>query len=73
MANTEVRVLTVLNRIAAQVSADEDYAEMYAEMLDSLLGEAHGNDAFGTEGQSDPRGDFRNGEWSMNRVEGVDA
>lgn len=29
-------------------------------------------DAFGTEGQCDPRGDFRDGEWSMKRVQGVD-
>ena len=30
------------------------------------------NDGFGTEGQSDPRGDRRDGEWSMWQVQGVD-
>ena len=28
--------------------------------------------SIGTEGQNDPRGDMRNGEWSMDRVEGID-
>lgn len=40
-----------------------------ADMLDSALDELASNDAFGSEQQCDPRGDFRNGDWSMWDVE----
>lgn len=71
------RTLKVLERFTALVKdMDEDeceaWAEAWADSLDALLDEAASNDAFGTDGQCDPRGDFRNGEWRMNRVEGLD-
>jgi len=37
-------------------------------MLNTLQSE----DAFGTEGQNDPRGDFRESNWSMEYVQGID-
>lgn len=67
------RVAVVLERMLAMARDNEDDAEMLAEALDTMLTDLHGNDGFGTEGQCDPRGDFRNDRWSMTRVEGVDA
>lgn len=60
----------VLDRIKQQCADDSDYREMYMIELDKMLDDLHGQDAFGTEGQSDPRGDFRNGEWSIMKPEG---
>lgn len=72
MTITQDRVVKVLDRIKQQVLDDDQEAEMWSESLNDLLEDMLSNDYFGTEGQSDPRGDFRNGEWSMDRVEGVD-
>jgi hypothetical protein len=66
------RVLRVLDNIKRAVEQDEDEACMYAPELEAMLNEMLGNDAFGTEGSTDPRGDMRNGNWSMDRVEGID-
>lgn len=41
--------------------------EVFAENLDEILDEQ--GDAFGTERQCDPRGDFRNGDWNMWEIE----
>lgn len=66
------RVVTVLNRMIEMAKEDPDYAEIFSDGLECLLDEIHGDDGFGTEGQSDPRGDFREGNWSMDNVEGLD-
>lgn len=69
---TQQRVLMVLDRIKNLVTNDENDAEVLAEVLDEFLTDLHSNDFFGTEGQLDPRGDFRDGDWSMEYVQGVD-
>lgn len=51
---------------------NNDGAIFIAELLDDILDEMAAEDFFGTEQQMDPRGDFRNKSWSMDRVEGVD-
>lgn len=43
--------------------------EKYAQALDNILDEIASNDGFGTEQQSDPRGDFRDQQWSMWNVQ----
>lgn len=63
--------ITVLNRLAKMCEEDSDFADALSSDIDAMLDEIHGNDGFGTEGQSDPRGDFRNGQWSMHRVEPI--
>jgi len=73
MNDTQKRVALVLRRMADMAEGDEDCAEMFAEDLDPMLDDIHSKDGFGTEGQCDPRGDFRNGDWGMGRVEGIDA
>ncbi len=72
MSKVQDRVIEVLHRLADMANADEDDALCLAETLEGMLGELHSNDFFGTEGQNDPRGDFRNGNWHMGHVEGVD-
>jgi hypothetical protein len=72
MSSVQKCVATVLRRMADAVENDPEDAEVYAYELEELLDNMHGHDFFGTEGQCDPRGDFRNGEWSMWNVEGVE-
>lgn len=72
MTTAQQRTILVLNRMLAMAQQNEDDAEMLAEALDEMLDDIASNDGFGTEQQCDPRGDFRNGEWSMDRVEGLD-
>lgn len=67
------RVVCVLATMQRMAQTDESYAELFADLLEEGLTSLHDNDAFGTEGQSDPRGDFRNGHWSMACVEHVDT
>lgn len=67
------RVAKVLDNMKAMAMEDDDNAAMFSEGLDFYLNELNGEDAFGTEGQSDPRGDFRDGDWSMEHVQGIDG
>lgn len=69
------RVTTVLERMLILVRDDSDYAAMFAGMLEDGLESLAQDDAFGTERQCDPRGDGRDAglNWSMARVQGVDA
>jgi hypothetical protein len=73
MEKMQERVLEVLERITKLCADDEGYAESFSIELDVMLDRINFDDGFGTEGQSDPRGDFRNGAWSMDRVEGIDG
>lgn len=61
--NVTMNLILVLNRIIQTCIKDRDSAEMYATCLDEMLNDLNQNDAFGTEGQNDPRGDGRNGDW----------
>lgn len=72
MNNTQKRVVKVLERMIEQTSKDVDDAQVYAEILEDQLSTLQNDDFFGTEGQNDPRGDMRDGEWSMSRVQGLD-
>lgn len=72
MRKTQERVIKVLENMKTMTEQDEHYATMFSESLDTMLDDFMGEDAFGTEGQCDPRGDFRDGDWSMDRVEGID-
>ena len=73
MNKTQERVTTVLTRLIALVKDDKDFADGLSDDLDYILNDIHGQDGFGTEAQCDPRGDFREGDWSMIHVEGVDT
>lgn len=67
-----LNVLTVLNRMVSLAEEDDGFVDFLSDNLDVLLDEYHGMDGFGMDGSTDPRGDFKNGEWSMRDVEGVD-
>lgn len=67
--SNQSNVCVVLNRLSDLAKSDNDYADMLAELLEEFLNEIHALDGFGTEGQNDPRGDFRNGNWSMGNIE----
>lgn len=72
VTHTQKRVAKVLERIAAEVLNDRSAAISYSIEMDDMLDQMNFCDAFGAEGQFDPRGDMRNSEWTMERVEGVD-
>ena len=69
MNKVQKNVLTVLDRIKQQVIDSEDDADGYAEALDAMLNNLNVYHFFGTEAQSDPRGDYRNGDWSIHKIE----
>lgn len=70
------RLLHVLKNMQAQIEGisedDGDEISQWSSDFEDFLNELASDDAFGTEGSTDPRGDFRNGEWSMFNVEGLD-
>lgn len=55
-----------------EMNNDEDWTEVVTDVLFIGLEEVANNDGFGTERQSDPRGDGRNGKFRVNFVEGID-
>lgn len=67
------RVGLVVGNMLDSVRKDPAVADVFSPMLEEMLDELRRNDGFGTEAQCDPRGDFRNGTWFMDRVEGVDT
>lgn len=71
MNKAQKNVITVLERMIDHVKEYEDDAEVFADHLEIMLDELHSMDFFGTEGQMDPRGDFRDKTYSMNKVQGV--
>ncbi len=62
--NLNIKSLNEFKSLPSQVDTAK-----YAEVLDSILDKIASQDAFGTEQQCDPRGDFRNHQWSMWNVE----
>lgn len=66
------RVVKVLERLAKIAKGSEYDAQSLCDPLNSVLEELASDDFFGTERQNDPRGDGRNGHWTMWKVEGVD-
>lgn len=68
----QLRVLKVLDNIKNLCTESEENANMFSDDFDRMLDKFAAYDAFGTEMQNDPRGDFRNGSWDMWFVEDVD-
>jgi len=71
MTLSQRRLKRVLERIMDVAEEDEDFLDFICDELDKSLDTYNGEDGFGTEGQNDPRGDFREGNWSMWLVQGV--
>ena len=70
----KVNILRVLDEIKRRVEEPEhsESSEEWGEAIDSMLDEMKNNDHFGSEASTDPRGDFRNGEWSIWEMEPSD-
>lgn len=58
-------IVTVMQRLANMTYDDEYLAELLIENLEPFLDSLASDDYFGTERQSDPRGDMRVKEWSL--------
>jgi hypothetical protein len=67
------RTIMVLHRLIDIVTDNEDDAEVLSDELGLMIACLAQEDFFGTEGQCDPRGDFRVNDWSMQKVQGVDG
>lgn len=69
--DVKANVLSVLEEIKNRVNNPswDGEIEEWAESLDSMLEDMKNDDQFGTEGQNDPRGDFRNGEFNIWEIE----
>ena len=67
----KLNVLRVLEHIKNKIENPnyDGEIEEWANSLDSMLDDMKNNDQFGTEASIDPRGDFRNGEWSIFETE----
>lgn len=63
MNSMQQSVSDTLFRMARLAEQDADLSQAFAQFLDQGLDELQADDAFGTEGQLDPRGDFRDGRW----------
>jgi len=69
----QLRVIEVLMRLARMCGEEENYAKYLSPALEIMLNDLKADDFFGTEGQCDPRGDFRDAGWAMNFVQGIDT
>lgn len=69
--DVKANVLRVLEEIKRRVETPDypEAREEWAEALDGMLDEMKNNDQFGSEASTDPRGDFREGEWSIWEME----
>lgn len=65
MSTVQNNLIIVLGRLVKLASDDQNFAQEFAIDLNNLLDEIANYDGFGTEQQSDPRGDFRDGSWSL--------
>ena len=72
MNKQQKRVTKVLKNMIEMVKKDEHYTDAFSHMLQDSLEDLNMQDGFGTEGQCDPRGYFRDNTWTMWLVEGLD-
>lgn len=66
------RFAVVWARLLFHLERHPEDLPFFENQLDNIFNEFQSMDGFGTEAASDPRGDFRDGEWSMRRVQGID-
>lgn len=65
MGKVQNNLLIVLGRLAKMTADDQNFANEFAIDLNNMLDEIANYGGFGKEQQNDPRGDFRDGEWSL--------
>lgn len=69
LSRDQESILTVLDRIKEGVKEDSEDAACWAKSLGCMLDNLQEEDFFGSEASTDHRGDFRNGEFTMLRIE----
>lgn len=69
LSKQQKRNKLVLQRLIEFSNDSTESAKHLAEVLDHFLDDLCMDDFFGTETQMDPRGDGRNGHWTMKNVE----
>jgi hypothetical protein len=62
----------VLQRLIEFSNEGNEFAKEIAFGLEVMLDDLASDDFFGTERQCDPRGDCRDENWTMKKVEGID-
>lgn len=67
--SSQANVCVVLQRLSNLIKSDEKFAELFAQDLEDILNLINAQGAFGKYGEKDPRGDYRNGKWSMDIIE----
>lgn len=66
------RLKELFNRILENCESQPENVKGFLPEMESALNNLASDDFFGTEGQSDPRGDHRDGEWSVWKMQGLD-
>jgi hypothetical protein len=66
------RLNVVLNRATALAQEDDNFRQHFFDHLNILFDNLFEDDILGTEGQNDPRGDQRDGEFTMTNIQGYD-
>lgn len=70
MTKTQRNIKIVLTRlIAFTEQTDKESAGILSARLNDFLDDLKGDDFFGTEAQMDPRGDGREGDFTMDRIQ----
>ena len=65
MTESQKSLLFVLDRMKKMALESNYIANDFIGGLDAMLDDLLAEDIFGTEGQMDPRGDQREGEWTV--------
>lgn len=69
MSKTQKRILIVLSRLTLLVEKGQVHSETLSNALNGMLDDLKGEDFFGTEAQLDPRGDGREGNFTMDKIQ----
>lgn len=66
MSTMEEKLVYIFEKLIEYVeSNDDDVNNHFADHVETMLNDMNDMDLFGSERQSDPRGDFRDGDWSI--------
>lgn len=66
------RLNILLSRTKVLAQDNENFRKEFLSSLNMIFDDMFENDVFGSEGQTDPRGDQRNGIFTVHNVEGYD-
>jgi len=67
--SNQANTCVILHRLENLVKGDESFSKEFSEYLGNPLDEMNYHGDFGKYGQNDPRGNYKNGKWSMDNIE----